>query len=900
MDPRSVPDILLQTPEFGRNAPKTREELFNRARHFLSVGVDSEKAQEELSRILEQLYRHASNPGQLAALDAWLRSNAGGVTVTEPWLALVQLARTREPQRLLEPLRIVDRTLAHTSGRTALVLQTEAARHMRRISSNPHAAWARMADQPTPDPVFGDAATENMALRLRLAAEEGAWVQHHRVARSAQEAWGRLNQPLPPLLRLILAEHELKRGRYAAALDELSLLLHSTAPDLRLAALQIRLHALIACADLQDPAELDQEILDTSGQLAPLARRTWSAQETYVLPAEERAWRQHQARLLLKHAIRPAARSTSEEPDQLPGLAELTALAATDPERALLKCRVAINQDSYRELPEVDLRLRLLRIRLTLQLQGSAMALTCEGLVNQVLSTAETLNLPILELLAYEQRSTLRARYFDDRWRAVAADAAQAAYLATRVVAMNRGSLLETALRHNIAPLFEHVVELLVESSLHIGDSPDAVAQRATYGRFVLDYIEQNLQLELEEARFSTWQDSHSHGLTYAPSMAGTTADAEPKTITELRQAIAPQSLVLQYFLVRRFVLIFVYGHTTFQWHAQPLPPEGKAGGARHWLRQQVRRLARETGKVHRERLHELSRELLPASIVQALKQEDVHHLAIVPDQILYRLPFRQLLLQRGSLPGRCRLSIQVSGQEAVQRQLVDWQRAQPRPRALLAVGPGMQIDVCAPAAEALESFSELDKVQIEAEGWQRFRSVCPGSDLLALAWTAETQESLPELLHLPLETCGLVVLPTTWDLWGRVRDHPGLLLPQQLLDRGAVTVISSLGRQSKARQIIWLTLFARALAFLDVGDALVLSQRWLARISNPLPGNTKVSTEPSVEDDTEIPGELRLTGRSDLRLAGRPGAAARLTGFLHFYGWLASQFLRRSLPRHS
>ncbi len=893
MDPRAVPDILLQTPEFGRHAPRTREELFTRARHFLAVGVDSEQAQEELSRILEQIYRHATNPGQMAAFEAWLRSDGNNTAIAEPWLALVQLARTREPQRLLEPLRTVDRALAHTSGRTALVLQTEAARHMRRISSNPHAAWARIADQPPPDPNFGDAATENMALRLRLAAEEGAWIQHHRMARSAQEAWSRLNQPLPPLLRLILAEHELKRGRYAAALDELSLLQHSTAPDLRLAALQIRLHALIACADLQNPAELDQEIQDTSDQLAPLTRRTWSQQENYVLSAAERTWRQHQARLLLKHATRPVETDLNEsETDRLPGLAELTALAASDPERALLKCRVAINQDSYRELPEVDLRLRLLRIRLTLQLQGPAMALTCEGLINQVLSTAEALNLPILELLAYEQRAMLRARYFDDRWREVAADAAQAAYLATRVVAMNRSSLLETALRHSIAPRFEHVVELLVESSLDIGDSPKATEQRGTYGRFVLDYIEQNLQLELEEARFSTWQDSHSHGLAYTPSISSTTEDTEPKTIAELRQAIAPHRLILQFFLVRRFVLIFVYGRTTFQWHAQPLPPEGKAGGAHHWLRQQVRRLHRGQGRERRQRLWELSRQLLPATILQTLKQERVHDLAIVPDRILYRLPFRQLLQQRWSLSRHCRLSIQVSGQEAVQVQAVDWQPSRPRARAMLAVGPGLPITTCTPVTKALEDFSELQLVQIESEGWQRFRAVWQDSDFLALAWTAEKPESLADLLHLPLETCGLVVLPATWDLWGRVRDRPGLLLPQQLLDRGAVTVISSLGRLSPAQQITWLTLFARALEFLDVGDALALSQRWLPHLG------TLSAETPDASEAAGIPGELRLMGRSDLRLRECRSAAARWTGFLRFYAWLASQYLRTLLQR--
>ncbi len=862
-------------------------------------GDGSGSATDRLSGIFEALYRLAASREQLDEFEARLRSYSSESSVA--WLALVRLAQLRLGEDGSALVRRLDQGMSAATGRAALTLSTEAARHFHRITGSARAALERLAGKPLPDPEFAEAAVDAVVVRLRLAAAAGAWETHDRLAAAMTREWIRKAGPTAVLISITRAEHAVQRGAYDAALEAVRDLPSGNDAGLRLAGLQVRLHVLVACSGGKPGEELRTEIARTVEELKPLLQS--DPPPGGVLSTDEWRDRCSRGKQLLEYTPEPSHRS--------------------DRTRALAETEKALEKPGPKH-PEVHLRLQLRWVRLSLAEHGSPFARTCEDIVDGVLDEARRLGLVVVEMLAWDLRAVIRARYGGSRWDEVVHDAGRAADLAAYLVALNRGSGLERSLRATLLPVFDRTLELLVEGALAVRSrQPSDTTAAERFGRAMHDYVEQVMQLALSEARSQLGAHDRGEHLP-SPKLSW----SEPMRGESLQAALSPRQAVLQYFLVGGYLLAFAFGQDFFVWHAEA--PEGAVPDDRRpenllALRTFLEPLlpspkdaqpCEETRGVvslwpdRKELLERLSGHLLPPPIVHALDRRRIRHLAIVPHDVLYRTTFSRLTWRKTRLGRRFLLTLEPTAELAAAHALEPRRRTCRRPRLGFFLGPRLkharrERDELEKAFRGAVEFAHWDTQRL---GKEVFKREAPRCDVLYLACHGERATDTPgdactpgdaylelgpggdslllsEAVRFDLGRCRLAVLQACWTGWmDHLREAPVHGFPQGLRDAGAAAVIAPMFPVADALCPVFTAVFARALRFLPVAEALHLTLGVLQRHRKTLAVCFPEAPEDWENDDTFDDYEYRFTGRSEPLTSGW---LRRQLARVGFYGWL-------------
>jgi hypothetical protein len=596
------------------------------------------------------------------------------------------------------------------------------------------------------------------------------------------------------------------------------------------------------------------------------------------------------------------------------------------------------------EDPEAALKERFRWVRGALDRNGPAFAKIGDNLLNSILLEAEALGLTVLEMLARDLRAILRARYFK-RWEAALEDADVAANLAARLVALHANSEVERSLRLTLLPIFDRALELLAEGALETANEPHPV-ERERVGRALLDYVEQMANLALSEAL----RQIRSGGAIGLPVIG---QSAYPQKSEDLQAPFREGEGVLQYFLVGPYLLVFAYGRDFFTWDAQALAPEDPEGREPLPIRtyltpflatwraeQRAERRARGlrnlfTAQLAKDDEHQkvegmstaeclcrITEALLPAPVAATLEHHRVRRLAIVPHDILYRVPFGSLPWCQGRLGERFSLSLQPTG--ALAGRHPSRSRRTARPRLGFFVGPGLRYADAEHQAlsAALRRGAKIIPVDTAVKGQEAFVQEAPGCDVLYLAChghavTETPNESdsrnlqearlglgppgsffgLAETAALNLHRCGLVVLQSCWTGWmNHLRESPVQGFPHALRDAGAGAVVAPMFPVDDPLCPVFAAVFGRELRFRAVGEALTASLRILRRYGDALlPAGTEAARFrgiPSVFDAYEY----RLTGNPNVRIHG--GWVSRLAARVDLAIWLArpvgAHFYRR------
>jgi CHAT domain len=871
---------------------------------------------EALAGICEALYHAAGEWQHRPELVPRLASWAARSPAASPWLALARLAALAPGEDAAPALAALDAALAGATGRPALALRTEAARHLWRLTGNAGLAWRRLARARLPDPALAEAAVEAVVVRLRLAALAADWDAHDRLAASVAGSWAAAAGPAAALAVLAVAEHEVQRGGYAGALERLGKLAEHADAGIRLAALGVSLHALLACGGERGTGEVGAAVSRAAAALAPLLA---SEQPTSLIPQAELAQRRARCLELLRHT------RASSGPELDPDIATLAAALAREPSDkagALALVDTALRSAAVSEIPEIDLRLRLTWTRLVLEIEGEGSLERCEDMASAVLAKARGQGLIVLEMLASDQRATVRLRA--GRWREAVTDAGAAANLAVLLVDRNRGSFLERALRADLMPVLDRAIELLAEGALRARRNAAGAGVQERFGKAILDYAEHSTQLALTEARFR---------IGSPPAGAGaraTAADAPgPRRLEDLQAHLGRRQAVLQYFLVGRHLLVFAYGSRFFAWHAEASsgPRTGDAPPIRDDLapRRQgtggLPGLAGRRGVPDREvtfpsapeapsprvspgELRRLTPILLPAAVAGALAGRRIRHLAIVPHDVLYRVPFGQLGWHEGTLAERFTLTLHPTGWLAGRCSTGRW-RPRSRPARLgFFIGPGL-IHARSERQETIAALrGTAEVVTLETEtGQHRFEREAAVYDALYLACHGSAPAGGPGQAHvelgppgqslslsqvsaLDLSRCGLAVLQSCWTGWmDHLREDPVQGFPQGLLDAGVAAVIAPMFPVHDALCPVFAVVFCRALAFLAAGEALGMTLAVLARHGAALTAGSVAAADALRAAVDFNAYEYRCAGDPKVRLDA--GWIARQLARLRFRIWL-------------
>lgn len=885
--------------------------------------IEKQRPEEEsgpiLEGIFESLYRLADAPQHLEELEGCLSSYALRARAACPWLALVRIARKTSGQPLEGAFESLDATLSRWENRATLVLKTEAARHLHRITGDARQAWNRLAGEPLPDASLGDVATEAAVVRLRLAAVAGAWEEHDRLANALASAWTGVAGRGLSWIHLVVAEHEIQRGAYAAALDRLLPLESESQVSLRWASLGERLHALLACGGDRPGTALNQEIRRTASLLKLLT----SAGMTEGTPLTAAEWeeRRHRCNLLLHYA---GFRDRATEGENQPTLSDALALEQQDPEAALEIVNNLLLTPGVEEAPEIAVRCKLLWIRLALSVSSTAETVeSCEDMASTVLSEAKAQGLPVLEMLAWDQRALIRRWYFESRWAEAVSDAGQAANLALDLLDRNRDSFVERSLRATLLPILDRTVSWLTEGALRaILGNPEDAAMHERFGRTILDYVEASMELALSEARNRMRFEE--------PMPLPRAVPGASKHSTDLQAPLRAREAVLQYFLVESYLLVFAYGREFFTWHAekiqnehQPLPvrdhlkellygreethlaPERHGASSREDTLRDVKRPG--LRQLQARRSQTLTNYLLPSKIQLALKGHRVNQLAIVPHDVLYRIPFSRLPWGATQLGVGFNLSLHPTGGLASSHS--SWHMGKRRTQVGFFIGPDLEFanheaDALRKALHRAAEVAIIDTA-VERKDFGREASNCsilylachgqssrdkPGDAYLMLG-PEGGKVTLSQVAALDLQSCGLAVLQACWTGWmDHLREFPVQGFPQGLRDAGVAAVIAPMFPVADPLCPIFTAVFCRTLRFLPVGDALSYTLKLLRThgqiLVADIPLAAKLWTKSAFDEY-----EYRLTGDVSIRLI--EGWWRQQVSRLQFYGWLWWKILR-------
>lgn len=886
----------------SRDLLHERAELRAAAERLATSGLVRLDQESKLAEVLEALYRLSGDVGSISELRAWLESLSPRPPAVRPWIGLFRLA-VKAQSLAGDPagdLGFLDASLPIHLPRVDLFLRTEAARLFFRLTGDASAANARVADGPPPPPTLGDKAVEIAGVRLRLAAAAGDWKTHDHLADALDEGWIAAAGPQAPGLLAVVGQHAVQRGAYSMALQAVRRLQDHPDPEIRLAGLEVCLQALLASGGDLAEGTLRSEIDRVAASIAPLlGQPTKNA---------EGAERRRRCELLLRLAKSPgsARRGDLEE--------ELHEVAA------------ALENGGVSLIPENRLSLTLDWVRLVLELRGYESAETCEGLVGVVIDETHALGLQVLEMLAWDQRAMIRARYFDSRWDEAVADAGRAANLAAHLLEKNREGSLERPLRATLLPVFDRAIELLAEGAWYaVLREPAEIERHERFGRALHDYAEQLADLALSEARTHILSGGEN-----SPEFQLMDHGDRTKHSEDLQATLRPAEAVIQYLLVGGFLLIFAYGRDFFAWEVKspevkgPKPPlpirayleENFLGSWRRlqeegWVRSgALSREVKVSGAAISTRrwassedcLRELMNLLIPAKVVTALKVHRVRHLSIVPHDVLYRTPFGSLPWGVSHLGSHFTLSLHPTGELAGRSSVRPSQSTKPPILVNFFEGPDLSHsdDERRALEAAFGGFADMQSVDTSQGGPESFAREAPGCDIVYLACHgSETRLmlgpqgssgiSLREAAEVDLHHCKLAVLQSCWTGWmSHKREFPVQGFPQALLDAGATAVVAPMFPVHDALCPVFASVFGRALRFLPVCDALGFTLKTLR-----LRGGVLLSASPDTEPFASVTRafdayEYRFTGDPDLRLPGN--WLRRVLSRARFAVWLGYQ----------
>ncbi|HBL26048.1 MAG TPA: hypothetical protein DD490_04350 [Acidobacteria bacterium] len=873
-----------------------RGSVFAAADRLLSLNAQGEEAKRLLQGLLESLHRMACTPADHQNLRIWLDGYTSAIAVL-PWRLLLQLSESTAAESWPATLAALKRLLPLASPRPDLYIRTQTARQVYRWSNDPVAAEACFHSTVVPDPAFQETAVGAVCLRLRLSAAAGNWQEHDGLASRCDPAWIKSAGRQAGWVKVIIAEHAIQRGLYAAALDLLETEVESTEERLCFAVLETLLRALLAVGGEAPGEVIAEQIALTSERLKPL------------LAKEEPADEEGCARFQRANEMLDRARSirVSVEPG--------------DEDAILVKVEEALLRDAgWATTGDAGLRGLLRWVALVLDRRGAQVAEVCESLLGAILAEARRLKLTIVELLALDRRAIVRARYLGLLKEAVD-DAGEAARVALGLLAANPQLEVERGLRSSFLPAFDRALELITEASL-LRPEKMVRGRQERFGRALLDYAEQLADLALSEARVHILS-----GGAKTPGFPTVEGPVQKRTET-LQAALRPGVAVLQYLVVGRFLLVFVYGQRFFAWESTSLGDEGtqrpvairtyleknylgpwRQMQAERWSRIGVREVmttapppSTRRWSSSEECLGALAHVLLPPAVAKALRCRRVRHLSIVPHDILYQTPFSSLPWRNTRLGERFTLSLHPTGELAgASADAGRWAEGPPIQVGFFK-GTGLMHTSPEQAAltAALYAYAEIKEVDTTVEGqggremlartapdYDVVHLACHGSETrLSLGPDGSAGISLREAAQLDLRRCRIAVLQACRTGWmTHRREFPVQGFPQALLDAGAATVVAPMFPVHDALCPIFASVFGRALRFLPACEALRFTLKILRRHGAVFLAAQEETRAFLNVPDTFDAYEYRFTGDPKVGLPG--GWLKRLFARVKFAIWL-------------
>lgn len=930
-----------------------------------------------LEAALDALYALASEggAGQILRLEALLADYAGRHPAIDAWLALAGLHLSESAVR--EPaLAVVDAALAGAPAWTRLLVGVEAARLLWRRDGGAVPAWRRLvavgagaafeAALPLDDlrresPLLISA----VCTALDLAALNGAWEAQAELALAALAMWP-AHHPRAVRVALLVADAAILQGRYREALQRLQQIREADARgDLRLHLFCTRLHTLVLLGKGNEP--------EAQGAFKAFCDAQPAAEPEYALGEDDR------------RALRARVASCVASVKELRHLAEDTgfssapvesaeeALATTLPRllqreqgarrvknvekrvRALLsvlqEAEGLMTRDESAASPEGWIRLRLLWCRVLVDLMMHEVFEVCEQMLDGLIEEAHRLGFTPLAMLALDQRAVLRSRKSPVDWKGALLDSSAAAQLAVKQLAENADPAgsdegNERSLLESLLPVLDRTIDLHAEGAVRIAQRHPTLLERPLgkidaelleedsprgswlrFGRALHGYAEQGQALALEEAR-----RAYEDGRTLPRRLAVTSAEEPSSVVDRLREALRPGDGVLQYFVVSRHVLVFVYGRDFFDWYISVVEENESAEGALVELIGELRPwIQGEGAPQHARNVGALEALLLPEKISAALRDARVRHLRIVPHAALYRVPFGRLAPDSVPLLHRFSLSLHPTGQLAAESA-----RARPfapgrRPQLGYVVGP--ENEAAAPGARpvpvscaereekalrqgvgglapiaAVERIDgvllSLKEVVTRMSQFSLLHFTCHGREggehgqkpSMTLGSEGDAGLEPGAILAVDLHGCALVFLQSCSTGWmDHQRSNPVQGFPQAFCDAGAGAVVAPLTRVPKALAPIFSSVFYRALRFLPAERALQRALEVLRAHGGALVAADPEAREAFIEHGSTMDGfEYRYTGATGLALGGH---VSRGIGRLSFwwFEWRLGQPRRRA-----
>ncbi|MDI1479254.1 CHAT domain-containing protein [Polyangium sp. y55x31] len=920
----------------------TRQMAGERAFNALAAALDGFSAApgdtgaaRRLEPLLDALYATAVVRGRsaLRELDALLASKAEALPAVDAWLALVRLHLARRKQHGLE-LAALDATLDGAPPRTRWLVASEAARVVWQ-REGPASAWNRMR---LLEPVPADESWQQdsplvvsaILTRITLAAARGARDVHDRISAEAQAFWP-ADHPSALRVTIALAEDTIARGNFRDALRRLRAIEGAARGDLRMHLLSVRLHALVSSGrGSTRRARATYRAFREAAQAPSVPG--------FELPSDQRRALEDRTRQVARAAglCRAGRRPTTTLSRLLQR--EREARRIKDPARRIPALRRVIRRAEVLLLrpeaaahPEELVRLKLLWCRLVVDLDQDDMFDTCERILEQALAAADRLDLDPLRMLTLDQRAVLRARKSPPNWKGALVDSTGAASIALKILAANadpgakKGT--ERSLLASLLPVIDRVIDLHTEGALRIAarhgellsmplGAPephlDAETPRGSFlrfGRILHTFAEQSQALALAEARIA-FEDGRTVPHRFAVAVQG-----EARIVVDgFCQKLRGEDAVLQYFVFGRYMLVFAYGRSFFEWHVTAIPEsEGSSRSepAHRRLDELLRALRGWTqGESHSEddaALVELHALLVPTKIDEALALAGVRHLRIVPHDVLYRIPFGRLVTRKGPLLHRFSMSLHPTGQLAAESAEAGRARLERRPVLGFVFGP--QVDSAAEEEQAIRAgtgaIASLARVEVvdgaatnleallgRAPAFELLHFLCHGdegggfgrSPALRLGIEEDGRLELPRVLRMPLRRCELVVLQSCWTGWmDHRRTNPVQGFPQAFCDAGAGAVIAPLTKIPQALAPLFAEVLYRTLRFLPAEQALQRTMAVLRTHGGVLVAQNPEASRVLAEHGSMDAFEYRYMGATGLTLGG---FVSRLVGRVSFWWW--------------
>ena len=453
-------------------------------------------------------------------------------------------------------------------------------------------------------------------------------------------------------------------------------------------------------------AELDTR--RAAGQRAELGPVAGNEHDEYSLPERERAEIEARYRALKRQA-RLDQTDPSDDDSEAMGLAALLAqehLIRFAYRQAKHSKREAKRHSQLRDLlgktegfidrgdklsEEELIMLRLLWCRLVVDAGDVKRFTECEELLGDAIEDADELGLVRLQMAGLDQRAVL---YFHEKWprdwRRATHDAGRAGTMALQLIAQNseqpgsqpdelekqpdssdvRESSTARALLRSLFPVLDRIIEFLAVGALGIkleadrnciGWSRKRKQQWIRFGQAIHDYAEQSQRLALEEAR-RAYHTGETRPHRFALVSLSDSEHGHVDPIAAVQRSLPRREVILQYFVVSKYIIIFVLGRRLFNWTVTTMAPDDAHDGLNRlleicqpWLMPDDKN---SPCQANYARLRDI---LLPPAIKSILARARPRHLRLVPHDVLYRVPFGRLQLGKRTVVEQMTLSLHAT-----------------------------------------------------------------------------------------------------------------------------------------------------------------------------------------------------------------------------------------------